>query len=140
MFIGESPYKVDDKGRVPLPPKFRRELKAGMVLAKGLEKCITVYPIAQWQKLSESLAAKAVGGASLRRATRAIFASASSASFDGQGRIVLPYALREHAGIADTAIVIGTNRTVELWSEEEWKVEKISADEQAAKIMEDLGA
>ncbi|MBE9515195.1 MAG: cell division/cell wall cluster transcriptional repressor MraZ, partial [Chloroflexi bacterium] len=44
MFIGESPYKVDDKGRVPLPPKFRRELKAGMVLAKGLEKCITVYP------------------------------------------------------------------------------------------------
>jgi len=140
MFFGESAYKVDDKGRVPLPPKFRRELKTGMVLTKGLEKCITVYPIAQWEKLSESLAAKAVSAASLRKLTRAIFASAFSASFDGQGRIVLPYALRDYAQIADTAIVIGANSTVELWSEEEWKAEKISADEQAAKIMEGLGA
>lgn len=139
MFFGEYQYKVDDKGRVPLPPKFRRELKLGMILTKGMEKCITVYPAAEWKRLSDSLAAKAVSPANLRRLTRAIFGSASSASFDGQGRIVLPYAFRDYAGIADTAIVVGANNSVELWSEDEWKAEKISADEQASKIIESFG-
>jgi MraZ protein len=139
MFFGEYPYKVDDKSRVPLPPKFRRELRTGMVLTKGMEKCITVYPVAEWKKLSDSLAAKAVSPANLRRLTRAIFGSAFSASFDGQGRIVLPHSLRDYADIGDTAIVVGANNSVEVWSEDEWKAEKISADEQASKIMESFG-
>lgn len=139
MFFGEYTYKVDDKGRVPLPPKFRRELKLGMVLTKGLERCIAVYPTAEWKRVSDSLSAKAVSPASLRRLTRSLFGSAFSASFDGQGRIVLPYALREYAGIADSAIVVGANNSVELWSEDDWKAEKVSADEQAAKTIESFG-
>ncbi len=138
MFYGEYPYKVDDKGRVPLPPKFRRELKAGMILTKGLEKCITVYSPEEWKRVSEKLAAKAVSPASSRKLTRALFGSAFSASFDGQGRIVLPYSLREYAGIGDAVVVVGVNNFVELWAEEDWKVEKSSADEQAAKIIESL--
>ncbi len=139
MFFGEYSYRVDDKGRVPLPPKFRRELKLGMILTKGMEKCVTVYPAAEFKRLSESLAAKAVTPASLRKLTRSIFGSAFSASFDGQGRIVLPHALREYAQIGDTAVVVGANNSVELWSEDEWKAEKVSADEQAAKIIESFG-
>ena len=139
MFFGEYTYKVDDKGRVPLPPKFRRELKLGMVLTKGLERYIAVYTTAEWKRVSDSLSAKAVSPASLRRLTRSLFGSAFSASFDGQGRIVLPYALREYAGIADSAIVVGANNSVELWSEDDWKAEKLSADEQAAKIIESFG-
>ncbi len=139
MFFGEYQYKVDDKGRVPLPPKFRRELKTGMVLTKGMEKCIAVYPTAEWKRLSDSLAAKAVSPASLRKLTRALFGNAFSASFDGQGRIVLPHALRDYAEIGDTAIVVGANNNVELWSEDEWQAEKISADEQASKIIESYG-
>jgi len=138
MFYGEYPYKVDDKGRVPLPPKFRRELKAGMILTKGMEKCITVYSPEEWKRVSEKLAAKAVSPASSRKLTRALFGSAFSASFDGQGRIVLPYSLREYAGIGDAAVVVGVNNSVELWAEEDWKAEKSSADEQAAKIIESL--
>jgi len=139
MFFGEYTYKVDDKGRVPLPPKFRRELKMGIVLTKGLERCIAVYPTAEWKRVSDSLSAKAVSPASLRRLTRSLFGSAFSASFDGQGRIVLPHALREYAGIGDSAIVVGANNSVELWSEDDWKAEKASADEQAAKIIESFG-
>lgn len=138
MFYGEYPYKVDDKGRVPLPPKFRRELKGGMILTKGLERCITVYSPEEWKRVSDRLAAKAVSPANSRKLTRSLFGSAFSATFDGQGRIVLPFYLREYAGIGDTAVVVGVNNAIELWSEEDWRTEKTSADEQAAKIIESL--
>ena len=119
MFFGEYLYKVDDKGRVPLPPKFRRELREGIILAKGMgEKCIAIYPVAEWKRLSDSLAAKAVTPANLRKLNRAIFSSAFGVSFDGQGRITLPYLLREYASIADTAVVVGANTHVELWSQD----------------------
>jgi len=140
MFFGEYPYKVDEKGRVPLPPKFRRQMKEGVILAKGMgEKCIAVYPVAEWKRLSDSLAAKAVTPANLRKLNRAIFGSAFSTSFDGQGRVTLPISLREYAGIGDTAIVIGANSRVEFWSEDDWKTEKASAEEQASQIIESFG-
>jgi MraZ protein len=140
MFFGEYPYKVDEKGRVPLPPKFRRELKEVVILAKGMgEKCIEIYPIGEWKRLSDKLAEKAVTPANLRKLNRAIFGSAFSASFDGQGRIKLPDNLRTYAGIADTAIVVGANNRVELWSEDQWKAEKASAEEQASQIIESFG-
>jgi MraZ protein len=140
MFFGEYPYKVDEKGRVPLPPKFRRQMKEGVILAKGMgEKCIAAYPVAEWKRLSDSLAAKAVTPANLRKLNRAIFGSAFGASLDGQGRITLPFSLREYAGIGDTAIVVGANNCVELWCEGEWQAEKESAEEQASEIIEGLG-
>ena len=140
MFFGEYPYKVDEKGRVPLPPKFRRQMREGVILAKGMgEKCIAVYPVAEWKRLSDSLAAKAVTPANLRKLNRAIFGSAFSTSFDGQGRITLPFPLREYAGIGDTAIVVGANNCVELWCEGEWQAEKKAAEEQASEIVENFG-
>jgi len=140
MFFGEYIYKVDEKGRVPLPPKFRRQMKEGVILAKGMgEKCIAAYPVAEWKRLSDSLAAKAVTPANLRKLNRAIFGSAFSTSFDGQGRIPLPPTLREYAGVGDTAIVVGANNCVELWCEGEWQAEKKSAEEQAAEIIESFG-
>jgi MraZ protein len=141
MFFGEYPYKVDEKGRVPLPPRFRRQMREGVILTKGMgEKCIAVYPIAEWKRLSDSLATKAVTPANLRKLNRAIFGSAFSASLDGQGRVTLALSLREHAGIGDTAIVVGANNCVELWCEGEWKAEKTSAEEQASQIIESFEA
>ncbi len=140
MFFGEYQYKVDEKGRVPLPPKFRRDMKDGVILAKGTEKCIVAYPLAEWKRLAESLAAKVVTSASQRKLNRAIFGSAFSANFDGQGRITLPFTLRSYAEVEDTVIAVGANNFVELWNEELWEEEKASAEEQASQIMEDMGA
>jgi MraZ protein len=140
MFFGEYTYKVDEKGRVPLPPRFRRQMKEGVILTKGMgEKYITVYPVAEWKRLSDSLAAKVVTPANLRRLNRAIHGSAFGASLDGQGRIMLPFSLREYAGIGDEAIVIGANNCVELWCEGEWQVEQRAAEEQASEIIENFG-
>jgi MraZ protein len=140
MFFGQYTYKVDEKGRVPLPPRFRRQMKEGVILTKGMgQKYIAVYPIAEWKRLSDSLAAKAVTPANLRRLNRAIHGSAFGASPDGQGRIILPFSLREYAGIGDEAIVIGANNCVEFWCEGEWQAEQKAAEEQASEIIENFG-
>jgi MraZ protein len=140
MFFGQYAYKVDEKGRVPLPPRFRRQMKEGVILTKGMgQKYIAVYPIAEWKRLSDSLAARAVTPANLRRLNRAIHGAAFGASPDGQGRIILPFSLREYAGIGDEAIVIGANNCVELWCEGEWQAEQKAAEEQASEIIENFG-
>ena len=141
MFNGEYQYKVDEKGRVPLPPKFRRDLKEGVVLTRGLgEKCIAVYPIREWKRVSDKLAETPLTGAKLRRLTRLTHGSAFDASYDGQGRIKLPDTLRAYAGIGDTVIVVGADPRVELWSEEGWKAEQAVAEQEASQIIESFGA
>jgi len=140
MFFGEYPYKVDEKGRVPLPPKFRRDMKDVAILTKGTEKCIAIYPIAEWKRLAERLATKVVSSASQRKLNRAIFGSAFSTTFDNQGRMTLPFPLRDYAELGDTIVVVGANNYVELWNDELWKAEKTAAEEQASQLMEDLGA
>lgn len=139
MFFGEYQYKVDEKGRLPLPPKFRREMRDGVILARGTEKYIAVYPLSEWKRLADSLAAKIVTPTNLRKLNRAIFGSAFSASFDGQGRVTLSFPLRNYAEIGDTVVVVGANNYVELWNEELWKVEKASVEEQASQIIENFG-
>jgi len=131
MFFGEYEYRVDEKGRVPLPPKFRRDLKEAVVLTKGTDKCIAVYPFSEWKRLADTLASKAVTSANLRKLNRAIFGSAFSAA--------LPFALRGYAEIDDSVVVVGANQYVELWNEKLWKTEKASSEEQASQIMESLG-
>ena len=89
MFFGEFEYKIDEKGRVPLPPKFRRELREGVVLTPGVEKCIIVYPLAEWKKMATTLTTGSLTRSKLRRLNRAIFATAFSTYIDGQGRYCL---------------------------------------------------
>jgi MraZ protein len=138
MFFGEFEYKIDDKGRVPIPPRFRRELREGVILAPGVEKCITVYPLAEWKKLAESLTDSSVTQSKLRRLKRAIFATAFSLSLDGQGRIALPISLRQYAEIVDEVIIAGANNYLELWNKVHWEEEKAVSREQAWQIIESL--
>ena len=114
-------------------------MREGVVLAKGTEKCVTVYPASEWKRIADTLAAKAVTSANLRRLNRAIFGSASSTSLDGQGRIMLPSPLRSYAEIGETVVAVGANNYVELWNDELWKAEKSIAEEQASQIIESLG-
>ena len=114
-------------------------MREGVILAKGEEKCIAVYTPTEWKRLADSLSAKAINMANRRKLNRALFGPAVSASFDGQGRIILPASLRSHAAIGDIVMVVGVNNRVELWNNELWKAEKASAEEQASQIIESLG-
>ncbi len=140
MFFGEFEYKIDEKGRVPIPPKFKRLLEAGVVLTPGVgeEKCITAYPLSEWKKVAATLTTGSVAPSKLRRLNRAIFATAFIVNFDGQGRIALPVPLRNHAGIEDEVVIAGANTYIELWNRAQWESEKASSQEQAWQIIESL--
>jgi len=138
MFFGEFEYKIDQKGRVLIPSKFGKVLKEGVVLTPGIEKCITVYPLAEWKKLATTLTSGSVTPSKLRRLNRAIFATAFSTNIDGQGRIALPAPLREYAEIIDEVIVAGANTYLEIWNRVHWEEEKASSQEQAWQIIESL--
>jgi MraZ protein len=129
MFVGEFEYRVDEKGRVPIPPKFRTEelKKDGMVLCPGMEKCIILYTPTEWKKIADSLTAGPLPPSKLRRLNRAIFATAFSVEMDAQGRIIVPVNLRQHAGITSEVVVAGTNAYIEIWSKDQWEKERIES-------------
>ncbi len=138
MIFGEFEYRIDEKGRVPIPPKFRRELKEGVVLTPGVEKCITAYALSEWKKLAAALTTGSVTRSKLRRLNRAIFATAFSLNIDGQGRIALPIPLRQYAGIEDEVVIAGANNYLELWNKEQWETERTISQEQTWQIIESL--
>lgn len=138
MFFGEFDYKIDEKGRIPLPPRFRGALKDGVALTPGAERCITVYPISEWRKLAATLTTGTLTQSKLRRLNRAMFATAFTAAIDGQGRIALPAPLREHAEIVDEVVVAGENTYLEIWNKILWEEEKSVSQEQAWQIIESL--
>jgi MraZ protein len=138
MFYGEFDYKMDDKGRVPVPPRFRNYLKDGLVLTVGAEKCVTAYTVAEWKKVSASLTSSSLTRSKMRRLNRALFATAFVARVDNQGRIALPPQLREHAQIVDDVVVVGVNANLEIWSKTLWDEEKNISLEQAWQTIESL--
>ena len=138
MFFGEFSYKIDEKGRVLIPPRFRKELKEGVVLVPWVEKCINVYTLSEWKKLATTFTSSSVTPNKLRRLNRAIFATAFSTSIDGQGRVALPAPLREYAEIVDEVVIAGANTYLEVWSNVHWEEEKAISQEQAWQIIESL--
>ena len=136
MFFGEFEYRIDQKGRVPVPPRFRDELKTGVVLTPGMESCIILYPASEWQKLAANLTSSTVTQSKLRRLYRAVFSTAFSVNLDGQGRIAVPPQLRQHAGIQDKVVVAGANTYLEIWDKDQWEAEKSSSQDEAWQIIE----
>ena len=140
MFIGEFEYRLDEKGRVPIPPKFRTEelKKEGVVLSPGMEKCITIYPMSQWKKIADSLTSGPIIPSKLRKLNRALFATAFNTELDGQGRIMVPGHLRQYAGLNETVVIAGENNYFELWSKEGWEEEKSISQAEAFQIIETM--
>ena len=118
--------------------KFRREFKDGVVLTRGVEKCISVYTPSEWRKVAATLTTGSVTPSKLRRLNRAIFAAAFSLAVDNQGRVALPIPLREYAEVGDEVVIAGANAYLELWNKEHWESEKALSQEQAWQIIESL--
>jgi MraZ protein len=140
MFIGEFEYKVDDKGRVPIPPKFRSDelKKEGVVLCPGMDKCIAIYPIPVWTKLAETLTSSPIASSKMRKLNRALFATAFNADIDAQGRIFLPVQLRQFAGLKETVVITGVNTFMELWDYAKWQDEKALSQEESWHTIETM--
>jgi MraZ protein len=138
MFFGEFEYRIDDKGRLPFPPRFRAFFRDGIVLAQGVEKCLTIYTLTEWKKLADSIATSHLPPSKLRILSRALFATAYHLNLDAQGRISLPSNLRQYAGIDEDIIIAGVNNYLELWDKAQWDAAKSANQEQSWQIIESL--
>lgn len=138
MFLGTYEYRIDEKGRISLPPRFRDELRQGMVMTQGLEKCITVYSLAEWQRVSDRMAAQPANRSKARRIGRFTFAAAFMADMDAQGRVAVPAPLRKYAGIDDAVVVAGVNHYFEIWSTASWEAESSLMENEAWQISEGI--
>lgn len=136
MFLGRYEYRIDAKGRIPLPPRFRDELRQGLVITQGWERCITVYPLSEWTKIAERSATLPTAREKERRMKRFIFATAFSTELDAQGRVALPLPLRQYAEIGENIVVVGVNNYAEIWSEKNWKDESDLMGAEAWQISE----
>ncbi len=138
MFVGEYEYKVDNKGRLPLPPRFRKELEDGLVLTIVADNCITAYTRADWAKMPVTQTpANFLLSDKERRLNRFIFSNANEVAIDNQGRIALPSTLRERCAISDNAVILGINNCFEIWNPDQWHKERPSADD-ARQLMDKL--
>jgi MraZ protein len=119
MFLGTHTPHLDEKGRLFLPAKYREELSRGLVLTKGQERCLYVFPLTEFDRVTEALRAPVTTKA-VRDYSRVFFASASDEMPDRQGRITVPAALREYAGLQRDCVVIGANTRLEIWDAQAW--------------------
>ena len=118
MLIGEYRHSLDPKGRVNFPAKLREDLGDSFIICKGLDNCLYVYRMSEWDKLVEKTSA--LPSSKARTIQRFFFASAVCCEPDKQGRVLLSAGLRQYAGIDKDAVLIGMGNRIEIWSQERW--------------------
>jgi len=144
MFMGEYLHTVDPKGRLIMPAKFREGLGEKFVATKGLDNCLFVYPMEEWQALEQKLKSLPFTKSDARAFVRFFFSGATECELDKQGRILLPANLREYAKLDKDVVVIGVSSRVEIWSKDLWEQyntkTEVSYEDVAEKLVDfDLG-
>src|SRR5438067_1911731 len=122
------PEHVDEKGRTKLPPPFAAALGASFIATRGLDGCIWLLPHSEWQRLVEPLQPGTFGTRATRRLQRFFIGGAVECSLDAQGRLSLPAALRNYAGIQAEILIAGVGPWVEVWSRQRWSAEAETLD------------
>ena len=120
MLLGTHTPKLDEKGRIVLPAKFRDELADGLVVTRGQERCIYVFSAKQFQSVHEKIAQAPVTSEEARRYLRVFLSGASDESVDKQGRVLLPQLLRDYAGLSKELVIIGVGSRAEIWDAQSW--------------------
>ncbi|WP_018350897.1 division/cell wall cluster transcriptional repressor MraZ [Longispora albida] len=120
MFLGTHTPRLDEKGRLILPAKFRDELAGGLVITKGQEHCLYVFPMAEFKRIAEQLHTTPMTHKAARAYSRVFFASAHDEVPDKQGRVTVPVHLRNYAGLDRDLVVIGASSRVEIWDAAAW--------------------
>lgn len=120
MFMGEYNHTVDPKGRLIIPSKFRELLGDEFVVTRGLDGCLFVFPMEEWNDFAEKLRKLPLTDKNARAFSRFLTAGAATCEFDKQGRILLPATLRKFAGIDKEVVLAGLSNRIEIWSQEKW--------------------
>ncbi len=138
MFLGTHFPRLDDKGRLIFPAKFRAELAAGLVITKGQERSLYVYPNDEFTKITDRLREVPSTDKAARAYTRVLFASASDETPDRQGRITIPPPLRAYAGLTRDCVVIGQNSRLEIWEAAAWQAYEAEQEQVFSDVSEEV--
>src|SRR5262249_45323216 len=138
MFLGTHAPRLDEKGRLILPAKYREELAGGVVITKGQERCLYVFPKDEFGRITEALRTAPVTAKAVRDYSRGFFASASDELPDRQARIPGPTALRSYAGLQRACVVIGANTGLEIWDAQAWEPYLASQEDSFAEAAEEV--
>lgn len=139
MFIGEYSHTIDPKKRLALPSKFRGELGSKVVVTRGLDTCLFVYPMKVWEEIAAKLGSMPVGESGTRSFTRMMLAGAADVDLDSQGRILLPEYLKADGGLKKDVTIVGLYNRLEIWDTAKWNKYKALAEKNTGKIAEELG-
>ncbi|GAA5052873.1 MraZ protein [Thermocatellispora tengchongensis] len=138
MFLGTHQVRLDDKGRLFLPAKYREELAEGLVITKGQERCLYVFPVEEFTRITEALRTAPVTAKAVRDYSRVFFASASDEVPDKQGRVTIPQALRQYAALERDCVVIGANTRLEIWAAHAWETYLADQEQAFADLSEEV--
>lgn len=136
MLLGEYELRIDQKGRIAIPTRFREAFRGGLVLSRGFDKCLIAYTMAEWAKVAEALASLPLTQLNPRRLARFTFSGAYDLEPDRQGRVLLPLALRQYADITGEAVIVGSYSHIQIWARYLWAAEKEYMAEHATEIAE----
>lgn len=139
MFIGEYTHSIDAKKRLALPSKVRGELGDRVVMTRGLDQCLFVYPVKTWESIAEKLGSLPVGESGTRSFVRMLLSGAADVEVDSQGRVLIPEYLKAYASLAKNVVVAGLWNRLEIWDETRWRAYQRGAEGNTETIAEELG-
>jgi MraZ protein len=138
VFLGTHTPRLDQKGRLFLPAKYRDELSGGLVITKGQERCLYVFPTVEFSRITDALSSAPVTGKAVRDYSRVLFASASDEACDKQGRVTIPPKLRSYAGLDRECVVIGANTRLEIWDGAAWSEYEAEQEQAFSQLSEEV--
>ncbi len=138
MFIGEYQHNIDAKGRIIIPARFREELHSTFILTNGLDGCLTIYSLEQWEKLLNEIGKLPGTRKAVRQYIHMLTSKACECTPDSQGRIQIPPYLSKPVGIAKECAIIGANDHVEIWDKAAWDAYYADAQSSFEEVAENL--
>lgn len=139
MLIGEYTHTQDEKKRISLPAKFRKELGKKVVITRGLDNCLFMYTMKNWEVVAEKLGSLSMGASDTRGFNRFMLAGAVELEIDSNGRILIPEFLRDYAGLTRNVVFAGVHSRVEVWNEDKWREYQSKILKSADSLAEKLG-
>jgi len=143
MLIGEYKHTLDEKKRISVPSKFRKILGKKVVITNGLDNCLFIYPIKEWEQIASKLSGLSWGTSDQRKFNRFMLSGATEISIDAVGRILIPEHLKAMAKIKTKVVFAGVYSRVEVWDEQTWgrhKAEVVKDADQVAERLGEIGA
>lgn len=138
MFLGEFYHSLDGKGRIILPSKFRKALADGLVVTKGMEKCLFIVSKTDWSELEAKIRSLPLTKKDARQFSRFFFAGATEEVLDKQGRVLIPFSLRDYAELKREIVIIGVAGRLEVWSKKSWEAYRKKAETSYTEVAENL--